>query len=271
MIEWNITALNGTEEQDRMKFLKNLLILMVLLMGMLIAVEVKIYKEHSSELQLQSQPVKTEEETVPESDTDYDSETAAVLPAVCKLEVPELLQEPELPTGCESVALTMVLMKEGYELEKTTIADEYLIYSENSDFSEGYVGNPESYEGAGCFPPAIVKTANAFLKEHKSSLRAKEVSCLQLEELFPYIAKGIPVIVWTTMYMVEPELSDEGFEQEGIDYRWYPNEHCVVMSGYDFESETVTIHDPLEGVVERDLKAFEDVFDKIGQFAVVLI
>ena len=69
-------------------------------------------------------------------------------PQAVQLDVPELLQKPELPTGCESVALTMALMYEGYDLEKTTIADEYLVYSEDGDFTRGYVGDPKSRQGS---------------------------------------------------------------------------------------------------------------------------
>ena len=51
-------------------------------------------------------------------------------------EIQPILQEPELPTGCESVALTMALEYLGFELEKTTIADQYLIRSA-TNFAEG--------------------------------------------------------------------------------------------------------------------------------------
>ena len=77
------------------------------------------------------------------------------LPRSVILDVEAIYQEPELPTGCESVALTMLLQYEGFELDKTTIAEEYLIYSENWNFDEGYVGDPASYEGAGCFHPHL--------------------------------------------------------------------------------------------------------------------
>lgn len=52
-----------------------------------------------------------------------------------------ILQKPELPTGCESVALTMVLKQKGYPIEKTTIAEEYLIYNRDN-YASGYVGDP---------------------------------------------------------------------------------------------------------------------------------
>lgn len=197
---------------------------------------------------------------------------AGVLPDSCQLEMQIVYQEPELPTGCESVALTMILMYEGFELEKTDIADDYLLYSDTGDFSDGYVGNPYSYEGAGCFPPVLAETAEIYLEEKKSSLHAENVSGKSLEELFHYVANGIPAAVWCTMYMsYDTYLYEDGFEQDGIVYNWYEYEHCTVLTGYDLENRTVTIHDPLEGIVERDLDEFEYIYDAIGRFAIVIM
>lgn len=195
-----------------------------------------------------------------------------VLPDSHQLEMQIVYQEPELPTGCESVALTMLLMYEGFELGKTDIADDYLLYSDTGDFADGYVGNPYSYEGAGCFPPVLAETAEIFLDEKESSLRAENVSGKRLEELFHYVANGIPAAVWCTMYMsYDIYLYEDGFEQDGIYYHWYENEHCTVLTGYDLENRTVTIHDPLEGIVERDLDEFEYIYDAIGRFAVIIM
>ncbi len=194
------------------------------------------------------------------------------LPDSWQLEVPIVYQEPELPTGCESVALTMLLMYEGFELGKTDIADEYLIYSETGDFADGYVGNPYSYEGAGCFPPSLARTAERFLEENDSELHAKNISGKSLGELCYYVANGIPAAVWCTMYMsYDIWLYEDGFEQDGICYNWYENEHCTVLTGYDLENRTVTIHDPLEGIVVRDMDEFEYIYDAIGRFALVIL
>lgn len=199
------------------------------------------------------------------------SMTEEEIPAMWQIDVPEVYQEPELPTGCESVALTMMLMHYGFELEKTTIAEDYLLYSENSDFSEGFVGSPWSYEGAGCFPPVLTKTANIYLDEFEAELSAVNLSGSSLEELFHYVANDIPVAVWTTMYMAEPVFYEDGFEDEDIWYTWYENEHCVVLSGYNLETGTVTINDPLEGIVERDMEEFEYIYDIIGQYSLMIL
>ena len=55
------------------------------------------------------------------------------------LAVPNILQNPELPTGCESVALTMLLHYWGYDTLKTEIADHYLSY-DTTNFVSSFVG-----------------------------------------------------------------------------------------------------------------------------------
>lgn len=191
------------------------------------------------------------------------------LPTKAAIEMEELMQNPELPTGCESVALTMVLRYYGFGLEKTTIADEYLDYSEN-DFVTAYVGNPHTESGAGCFAPAIEKAANKFLNSQNSEMKARDISPTSMEDLYAYLANGTPVIVWNSMYMTDLERMSDHYIYEGKTYYWYRKEHCVVLCGYDRENNTVLVNDPLEGMVQRDAARFEELYDEIGQMAVVI-
>ena len=193
------------------------------------------------------------------------------LPKTFSLEIQEIKQEPELPTGCESVALTMALKYEGFELEKTTIARYYLILNRSTDnMAIGYVGDPFSEEGAGCFPPALAATADNFFQHQEAELTAYDLTGIEFEELFSYIAAGTPIVIWTTMYMAEPEFTGEVGKFEEQEYPWYRQEHCVVMSGYDLEEKTVQINDPLEGTVTRNLEEFKSIYEKTGKYAVVI-
>lgn len=223
--------------------------------------------EESSQLQITDGDASSEESKAAVGKTPV---TVDQLPSSFRLDVPDILQNPELPTGCESVALTMALMYEGFSLEKTTIADEYLVYTENDNLAEGYYGDPYSENGAGCFPPALIKTADLYLQAQQSDLRGVDLTGVSLQDLFLYVAGDMPVIVWNTMYMSEPNFTGEEFDLNGITYRWYNAEHCVVLSGYDLDRGVVYINDPLEGIVERDLAAFEAYYDEIGRFAIVL-
>ncbi len=206
-----------------------------------------------------------------DAEKDFQLFAVSQLPETMYLDVPEVLQNPELPTGCESVALTMALMFEGFDLEKTTIAREFLIYNQETDnMAVGYIGDPFSNEGAGCFAPAIAGTAVCFFEDQGYDYEAYDISGTEFEELLSYVAIGRPVIVWGTMYMEEPEFTDTVTEYNGKVYRWYMQEHCMVLSGYDLKTQTVVINDPMEGIVTRDLAEFQAIYDKTGQNAVVL-
>lgn len=180
-----------------------------------------------------------------------------------------ILQKPELPTGCESVALTMVLKQKGYPIEKTTIAEEYLIYNRDN-YASGYVGDPSTYGGVGIYPPGLVNTANRFLKQRYQQHTAYDVSKLSLEELFPYVAAGNPVLLWLTSDLEDPYFSSQSVEYGGDSYRWYWNEHCVVLGGYNLEKQSVTLFDPLKGKVEESLERVEEIYNQTGKYAMTV-
>jgi uncharacterized protein YvpB len=185
-----------------------------------------------------------------------------------EVEVPELLQLPELPTGCEAVSLTIDLLSMGFSLDKTTIAEDYLPYGDN--MACAYVGSPFTEEGAGVYPPGIVKAANAYLRAQNSNRKAVDISGASMEELCGYIDQGTPVLVWHSMYMEPVEKEGETSAFEGKTYPWFITEHCVVLCGYDKERGTVTVSDPLEGKIERDADAFTSIYNDVGQYAVVI-
>lgn len=191
----------------------------------------------------------------------------------CMLDVPQIMQMPELPTGCEATALAMALAYEGVEIDKTEIAADYLIYNfEDDNMALGYVGDPFSEEGAGCFAPVIQKTAEKVLEAKKVQGRAEDISGTPFDSLLTYVLSEKPVIVWTTMYMGAPEFTEDVAvgRYRGRQYRWYRQEHCVVLTGCDMEARTVQVNDPLEGIVHRDLDAFRNIYNETGQNAVVL-
>lgn len=191
------------------------------------------------------------------------------LPEKSNIKMNYLMQNPELPTGCESVALTIALKYYGFHLSKTTIVDFYLDYS-SVNFVSAFIGNPRSSSGAGCYAPAIKNAANRFLNAKKSKMRAENITGTPFSQLYRYVSEKNPVIVWNTMYMLEPKYTDVTYTEGGKTYRWYGREHCVVLCGYDIEKNTVTINDPLEGIVKRNAKDFEDLYNKMGKMAVII-
>jgi len=180
-------------------------------------------------------------------------------------QVPFIDQYPELPTGCEAVALTEALRSMGFNLGKTTIADFYLSYSGN-DFVNAYVGDPSSYEGVGVYPPGLVNAANRYLTAQGSSMRAYNITGTDWNNLFVYIDKGYPVIIWVTIGGSTPTF--DGSEYDG--WGWYENEHCVVLYGVDRDAETVSISDPTYGYCQYDYDTYGQLFAACGSMAMVI-
>lgn len=175
--------------------------------------------------------------------------------------VGELYQMEELQGGCEVASLTIVLDSMGFDVDSHTIADEYLSYEEG-DMVNGFAGDPYYYGSA--FPPVITDAADAFLEANESPYRALDLTGASFEELAAWVEKGYPVLVWSTMYLGEPDMT--GIMAES--YEWYNNEHCVVL--YGLEGETALVSDPLEGLVERDAQEFARIFEDCGNMAIVI-
>lgn len=190
------------------------------------------------------------------------------LPSSASIEMELILQHPELPTGCETVALTMLLKFYGFDLDKTTIAKDYLIYSNN--FVEGYMGNPFTTGGAGIYSPGLTRTANKYLDAQDSELNAKNVTDSTPEELYRYIANGTPVVIWNTVYFLQNQPTGLTVKWGEKTYVWDNCEHCMVLSGYDLERNVVIVHDPIEGVVERDAEGFWQRYENLGSMALII-
>ena len=202
------------------------------------------------------------------SDDDLEKAKQSLPPRAEISTMEEEFQMPELPTGCESVALTIALRSLGFSLEKTTIAQDYLIYSDDN-FAEGYVGDPFSPEGAGIFSPGIVMSANEYLADQDTAIRAYDASSLSLDALLPYVACGSPVLLWVTIDYALPTFSQDVCLFQGESYWWYWNEHCVAIKSYDRQAGTITLEDPLEGTLTMDYALLQDIHEAI-HYAVVL-
>ena len=183
---------------------------------------------------------------------------------VVQIGVPCYMQNPQLPTGCESVALTNALRYWGFNLGKTTIANHWMPYGGNGVYN--FIGNPYNESGWIICAPGIMNTANKFLKSKGSSIRAKNVTGTNLANLRQYLDKGQPVIVWTTIGMGRP----------GSVQAWrsgYPlrsNNHAVVLTGYNPKNGKYQVADSLAGTVWRNGSSFNSLYNLMGKQAVVL-
>lgn len=167
-------------------------------------------------------------------------------------------QFPVLQGGCEVAALSCVLRSMGYaEVDEHTIADQYLT---PGDMVSGYSGDPYTYGAS--FPPPIVNAANAFLESKGATERASELTPLAFDGVLERVQRGYPVVVWTTMYMAEPQLTGTMVGP----YPWWNNEHCVVVYGVD-EAGNIMVMDPIDGMVTRDRATFVRIYEACGSIA----
>lgn len=190
-------------------------------------------------------------------------------PDKVELSLDIIYQNPEYPAGCESMALTMMLNYFGYDIPKNEIIDNYLIYSKNN-FVMGYTGYPDKSPGGGIYAPGMTNTANRFLLEKNSVYEAKNISGTKLTDIFPYVAKGYPVMVWTTVNQNPCKRSNETIRYGDIDYIWTYNEHCVLLTGYNLIDKTVTLNDSISGVISLNIDEFQKTYDDMWQMAMVL-
>lgn len=201
--------------------------------------------------------------TTPLPSASYDSNS---------IKVAYIYQEPELPTGCEITSLTMLLNFLGYDVDKTTLADDYLTmdYTASVGFDKAFIGNPRWDGGYGCFAPVIAETAQKYLNDQNSSYTAKNISGTDFEKLYSYIDQGKPVIVWNSMYQLDVEKYFCYYDENKTPVYWYANEHCVLLTGYDKTENTVTVADPLSGLMKYNTDRFKYLYDTLEKQAVII-
>lgn len=193
---------------------------------------------------------------------------------------PVLYQMPELPTGCEITALTMVLHFYGYPVDKTTMAADYLPKARanlhegadgrlyGGDLRNYFIGDPFTEAGYICGTGAIVTAANTYLQDAGSSLQAVDESGAAPEQLYDFVSEGTPVVVWVTIGMADRRQAEGWYTEDGTYVDWSTNDHGAVLIGY--APDTVTIADPLAGIVEYSRSQFESVYAERGSQCVLL-
>lgn len=195
------------------------------------------------------------------------------------VDFPVIGQLPELPTGCEITAMTMVLNYYNLDADKITMATEYLptsyyyINYENNrpignDIDNYFLGDPTTVYGYVCGTGAIITATDNYLKDCKSTLAARDITGSSSDELYALVAQDTPIVVWTTIEMADRNQAEGWYTEKGNYVDWSTNDHCNVLIGYT--ESTVTIADPLVGQVEYDREQFEKVFDSRGSKCVIL-
>lgn len=198
------------------------------------------------------------------------------------IEFTNVLQKPELPTGCEAVSLTMLLNHYGYNIDKITLCRKYLPKRDfwyvngeryGADFMIEFAGNPESSGSYGCYPPCIVKTVENYFAAVGSNDYAVDLTGTSLDTLFAqYIEKDTPVLIWITYDNLHDPVKGRSWKtKDGKTVTWTSKEHCVVLTGFDRDKKLVYVSDPLVGNTTYPLDRLEKIYNVMGKNAVQVV
>lgn len=182
-------------------------------------------------------------------------------PKDIELNVKNILQNPELPNGCEVTSLAIVMNYIGETVDKCVLSDNFLPKSSTlfEDPNVYYLREPRS-NGFYCYAGPIITCVYNYNDATGANLTATDYTGSEVNTLYNLLDAGHPVIIWGTLRWNEPYKYESGL---------YGNLHCMVLSGYS--ETTVTIQDPVYGASQRvNRETFEHVWREMGSRAVVV-
>lgn len=174
------------------------------------------------------------------------------------------------PTGCESAALTILL---NYWNENVTIEEVVGLlkkgdaphYENNVRYGGNpyieFIGNPTDPNSYGVYDKPIEEIANKLKPE---IINGRGMS---LNEVLQIVKQNRPVIVWNTMDLKVPYISDTWiYKPTGERINWLSSLHAIVIIGY---TETnVIVSDSLTGTIRYfDKNIFENRYNAFGKRA----
>lgn len=192
------------------------------------------------------------------------------------INVPAICQYPQLPTGCEATAATMVLQYYGEDITIEEFAASWLecsddFYMSNDELygpdpNESFVGSPFSLSAYGCFASTIVKAVN----NNSKICKAEKITNMSVDELCGnYIDNGRPILIWATTGMKESVSGTAWYLWDDSEFVWPAGEHCLVLVGYT--DNYYFLNDPQSGsTVAYQKDIVEKRFNELGNQAVCI-
>ncbi len=205
-------------------------------------------------------------------------------PEATVLDIPCIDQSESWPTGCESVCAVMALRYAGVEITVDEFIDEYLPlgnppYQDQEgnwigcDPRQAFPGDPRSEDGWGCYAPVIQSAVKSLLLDREiDSLSVRDLSGQDLNALCKaYIKEGIPVLVWATINMEEPQITNSFFlENTWEEFQWIYPMHCLLLVGWD--ENGYYFNDPLAGqAVFYEKDAVKQAYTGLGRQALAIV
>ena len=181
---------------------------------------------------------------------------------------PLINQYPSYPTGCESVALTMLLRYYGVSVTADMVISRLkkvgvpqyengILYGGNPEVE--FIGNPYTSASYGVYEKPIAEVANNF----KAGVIAK--SGVPFSEVIGIVQSGKPVMVWASMNMAAPYISKTWiYKPTGETIGWKANEHAMVI--VDVKDNNVIVADPIGGSLKSfSISLFEQRYNYYGK------
>ncbi len=184
--------------------------------------------------------------------------------------VPIIGQHPELPTGCEATALTILLNYHGIDVTKEEVA-RAMPKAPTPTMKDGrlqgespnraFIGDPFTSAGFGIYAPAMIKLAEQYVPG-----RVQDLGGGSFDKVYEALDAGKPVMVWTTIGMLPVQENSRWTDATGQTVIWKTPEHAVVAVGYD--DQYIYVNDPYRGAqLAWDRSTFEKIWVDMGSQA----
>lgn len=195
------------------------------------------------------------------------------------LPVSNIQQLPELKSGCEITSGAIVLKYFHFPVTKSSLLP-YL--SKSNDFRKingkqygpdpwkTFAGDPQqgSY---GCYAPVLCDAINNYLLSAGSGRCAYDITGTSADDLYDLVDHGMPVIVWVTSSMTDPQPGPTWYLQDtGKPFQWLLKEHVMVLIGYRGSKAVFSDPEDPKGTVSYDRALFEQRYRQMHSQAVIV-
>ncbi|MCU5380454.1 C39 family peptidase [Bacillus cereus] len=216
------------------------------------------------------QEVEQKPEVVEKENVSIEQEKEVIKP----LDVPLILQKPELMRGCEVTSLAMVLQFSGVQVDKMELASKikYVPFQTNGlkgNMHKGFIGDMSTFDkdGLGVYVEPILELAKLYVSDEK----VLDLSHKEPEHIYNMIDQGQPV--WVITNALFKQLRDNQFytwKTDAGDMKVTYQQHSVVVTDYD--EQYVYINDPLKKDKHRAINRndFEQSWIQMGRQAMTI-
>ncbi|WP_291578870.1 C39 family peptidase [Clostridium sp. UBA6640] len=191
------------------------------------------------------------------------------------LEVPLIMQKPELMRGCEVTSLAMLLQYMHIDVDKMELSKmiKYVPFinknGEKGNMHEGFVGDIKTFDndGLGVYVEPIIDLAEKYVAPQ----RIINLTGKNMRDLYDQIDKGHPVWVITNAnYRVLSSDEFQTWDTNAGKMQVTYHQHSVVITGYD--NNFIYINDPLHPRANRKVNRinFEASWKQMGSQAMTI-